>query len=150
VYYYVLNLQGDVMAILDSNGANVVSYQYSAWGTRSSVTGSKKDTLGVYNPLRYRGYVYDEELGLYYLQSRYYNPTWGRFINADALVSTGQGILGNNMVSDYLNHIRRGRGPMSLSEQPCHFDRAEGEWRNPFLSVIKENGFFDSALLRSE
>jgi RHS repeat-associated protein len=54
-------------------------------------------TLGLYNPLRYRGYVYDTELGLYYLQSRYYNPTWGRFINADALVSTGQGILGNNM-----------------------------------------------------
>ena len=44
------------------------------------------------------------ETGLYYLQSRYYNPTWGRFINADALVSTGQGILGNNMFAYCLNN----------------------------------------------
>ena len=54
-------------------------------------------TLGAQNPLRYRGYVYDTETGLYYLQSRYYNPTWGRFINADGYASTGQGIIGNNM-----------------------------------------------------
>jgi len=48
-------------------------------------------------PLRYRSYVYDTETGFYYLQSRYYDPTIGRFINADGLVSTGQGLLGNNM-----------------------------------------------------
>jgi RHS repeat-associated protein len=54
-------------------------------------------TLGQLNPLRYRGYVYDTETGLYYLQSRYYNPEIGRFINADAFAATGQGILGNNM-----------------------------------------------------
>ncbi len=54
-------------------------------------------TLGANNPLRYRGYVYDRETGLYYLQSRYYNPKIGRFINADAFTSTGQGLLGNNM-----------------------------------------------------
>ena len=54
-------------------------------------------TLGTHNPLRYRGYVFDQETGLYYLQSRYYDPEMGRFINADAYTSTGQGILGNNM-----------------------------------------------------
>jgi len=54
-------------------------------------------TLGIYNPLRYRGYVYDTETRLYYLQSRYYDPALGRFISADAFASTGQGILGNNM-----------------------------------------------------
>lgn len=54
-------------------------------------------TLGLHNPLRYRGYVYDNETELYYLQSRYYDPDVGRFINADAFASTGQGILGNNM-----------------------------------------------------
>ncbi len=54
-------------------------------------------TLGIYNPLRYRGYVYDTDTGLYYLQSRYYNPEMGRFLNADSYASTGQGILGNNM-----------------------------------------------------
>ena len=60
--------------------------------------------LGFYNPLRYRGYVYDNETGLYYLQSRYYDPEICRFLNADALVSTGQGLLGNNMFAYCLNN----------------------------------------------
>ena len=60
------------------------------------------------NPLRYRGYVYDTETELYYLQSRYYDPELGRFINADALVSTGQGVLGNNMFAYCRNNpVRR-------------------------------------------
>ena len=54
-------------------------------------------TIGQKNPLRYRGYYYDEETGFYYLQSRYYDPVVRRFINADGYVSTGQGILANNM-----------------------------------------------------
>ena len=54
-------------------------------------------TLGTKNPLRYRGYVYDNDTQLYYCQSRYYDPALGRFLNADAFASTGQGILGNNM-----------------------------------------------------
>jgi len=104
VYYYVTNLQGDVVALLDSTGAQVVGYTYDAWGRLLSTTGSKASTLGLYNPLRYRGYVYDRETGLYYLQSRYYNPTIGRFINADAFTSTGQGLLGNNMFIYCLNN----------------------------------------------
>ena len=51
----------------------------------------------VYNPFRYRGYYYDTETQLYYLQSRYYNPAWGRFLNVDAYISTGTGLLGYNM-----------------------------------------------------
>ncbi|WP_242865320.1 RHS repeat-associated core domain-containing protein [Clostridium sp. ATCC 25772] len=50
-------------------------------------------SLGEKNPYRYRGYRYDTETGYYYLQSRYYNPEWGRFLNVDGLVSTGQGML---------------------------------------------------------
>ena len=53
-------------------------------------------TLGTLNPFRYHGYVYDEETGLYYLQSRYYDPTTGRFVSADVMLSTGQGVLGHN------------------------------------------------------
>ena len=64
-----------------------------AWGNPLSEPTS---AIGQLNPLRYRGYVYDQETGLYYLQSRYYNPSWGRFINADGYISTGQGIVGNN------------------------------------------------------
>ncbi len=82
-YYYKTNLQGDVMGIVDGTGTEVVSYAYDAWGKLLSCTGTMADTLGTLNPLRYRGYVYDTETELYYLQSRYYNPEWGRFINAD-------------------------------------------------------------------
>ena len=103
-YYYITNLQGDVVGIADSTGTVVVSYTYEAWGKPLSITGSMADTLGVRNPLRYRGYVYDQETGLYYLQSRYYDPEIGRFINADTLVSTGQGLLGNNMFAYCLNN----------------------------------------------
>ena len=103
-YYYVQNLQGDVVALVDSaNGNTVVTYTYDAWGNVLSVGGSLASTLGAQNPFRYRGYVYDTETKLYYLQSRYYNPEMGRFISADALVSTGQGILGNNMFA-YCNN----------------------------------------------
>ena len=66
-------------------------------GNILSTSGSLSDTLGKSNPLRYRGYVFDQDTGLYYLQSRYYDPEMGRFINADAFTSTGQGLLGNNM-----------------------------------------------------
>ena len=97
VYIYVRNLQGDIVAILDTAGNLVVEYSYDAWGNLLTCTGSMASTLGLDNPLRYRGYVYDTETGLYYLQSRYYNPKWGRFINADAFPSTGQSFTGNNM-----------------------------------------------------
>ena len=95
-YYYATNLQGDIVAILDDSGNAVVEYTYNAWGKLLSTTGSMATTLGIHNPLRYRGYVYDNETSLYYLQSRYYDPQLGRFINADAFAATGQGLLGNN------------------------------------------------------
>ncbi len=66
-----------------------MEYTYDAWGTPLSKSGSLADTLGTLNPYRYRGYIYDEETGLYYVSSRYYDPTVSRFINADKeLVAT--------------------------------------------------------------
>jgi len=102
-YFYLTNLQGDVTAIVSVNGNIVVEYTYDAWGNVLSIEGVRKDNLGKLNPLRYRGYVYDEETGLYYLQSRYYDPEIGRFINADGYTSTGQGFVGNNMFA-YCNN----------------------------------------------
>ena len=96
-YFYTVNLQGDVMAIVDATGTAVVSYAYDAWGNILSVTGTMADTLGESNPLRYRGYVYDNETELYYLQSRYYDPTVCRFINGDVLISIAQGFSGHNV-----------------------------------------------------
>jgi len=87
-YGYVKNLQGDVIGIVNASGAYVVQYAYDAWDRLLSKTGSMAATLGTLNPFRYRGYVYDEETGLYYLRSRYYNPVWCRFLNAD-LIYTG-------------------------------------------------------------
>lgn len=127
-YHYELNLQGDVVAIISKAGERVVEYTYDAWGNVLSITGSAADTIGVNNPLRYRGYVYDRETELYYLQSRYYDPEMGRFINADAFASTGQGLLGNNMFA-YCNN-----NPI------CRID-ATG---SSFLSVV--GGFIGGAV----
>ena len=94
VYYYVLNAQGDVVRIVDGSRNVVASYSYDPWGKLLSSSG----TLANVNPLRYRGYYYDSETGFYYLQSRYYDPEIGRFINADSYASTdATGLLSTNM-----------------------------------------------------
>ena len=98
-YYYVLNLQGDVVKLIQANGHIVAQYTYDAWGYILSSGGN----LAEVNPLRYRGYYYDNETGFYYLQSRYYDPANRRFINADRHMSTGQGFVGTNMFA-YCNN----------------------------------------------
>ena len=102
-YYYVLNLQGDVVKLIHYipgfEYESVATYEYDAWGNIVSSSGR----LAEINPLRYRGYYYDSETGFYYLQSRYYDPANRRFINADSLASTGQGSLGTNMFA-YCNN----------------------------------------------
>ena len=87
------------MSIESSDGTPVASYCYDAWGKILACDGA----LAELNPLRYRGYVYDQETGFYYLQSRYYDPTVCRFINADCYASTGHGIAGYNMFA-YCNN----------------------------------------------
>ena len=82
-YAYVKNLQGDVIAILDAAGNVVVSYAYDAWGAPIGKSGAPAETLGTVQPFRYRGYVYDEETGMYYLQIRFYSPVLSRFLTND-------------------------------------------------------------------
>ena len=96
-YYFRKNFRNDVLAILNASGEVVVEYSYDPWGNILAVTGTLASTLGADNPFRYRGYYYDTETGFYYVSSRYYDPEVGRYLNADGYVSTGQGILGNNM-----------------------------------------------------
>ena len=102
-YYYVLNLQGDVVKLIHYipgfEYESVATYEYDAWGNIVSSSGR----LAEINPLRYRGYYYDNETGFYYLQSRYYDPANRRFISADVYASTGQGFLGTNMFA-YCNN----------------------------------------------
>ena len=87
MYFYVKNLQGDVIRIIDLAGTEVASYVYDAWGNIKDTKG--EPTIREINPIRYRGYVYDTETSLYYLQSRYYDPFTGRFLNADIYCDTG-------------------------------------------------------------
>ena len=99
-YIFRKNLQGDITGIYNSSAELIVEYTYSdAWGAGVTVSGSAASTIGMYNSFRYRGYYYDTESGLYYLNSRYYDPVACRFINADGYVSTGQGNSGHNMYS---------------------------------------------------
>ena len=96
-YFYLYNGQGDVTGILNSSGTQVVSYTYDAWGKPLTTTGSLASTIGQTNPIRYRGYYYDGESGLYYLQSRYYDPAIGRFINADGIIGANVGSASYNL-----------------------------------------------------
>ena len=81
-YFYRKNLQGDVTAIYNESGNKVGEYAYDAWGNCTVLSGAATDVVR-YNPIRYRGYYYDIETGLYYLNARYYNPQWRRFISPD-------------------------------------------------------------------
>ena len=104
MYYYLLNIQGDVIGLFNESGTRVVTYSYDAWGNTSITCTSTYTALSHFNPFRYRGYVYDEETGLYYLQSRYYNPLTGRFISADSYLVSGNHINGTNMFAYCLNN----------------------------------------------
>ena len=98
-YFFRRNLQGDIISILNTAGQTVVSYEYDPWGNILSTSGSMAATLGADNPFRYRGYYYDNESGFYYLQSRYYDPATGRFLNADdtAYIGASGTILGYSL-----------------------------------------------------
>ncbi len=116
-YYYALNSRGDVIGLYNSSGALIVNYKYDAYGKLLGITNSSGSTItakysyGVLNPLRYRSYVYDRETGLYYLQTRYYDPTTCRFINADRFISSiGTTTQGYNMFAYCFNN------PVNLSD----------------------------------
>ena len=103
VYTFMLNLQGDVVRILDVENGIVANYVYDAWGNILAITDANGNAITMathvanMNPIRYRGYFYDTEIGFYYCNSRYYDPGMRRFLNADGYVSTGQGFVGFNM-----------------------------------------------------
>ena len=97
-YYYRKNLQGDVIGILNQNGEEVAAYTYDAWGKHISITGDT--VIANVNPIRYCSYYYDTETGLYYLNSRYYDPEIKRFINSDdirVISETGLNVNGQNL-----------------------------------------------------
>ena len=148
VYYYITNMQGDVVRLVNAAGNTAAYYKYDPYGNAISASGSH----ATINPLRYRGYYYDTETGLYYCQSRYYDPAIGRFINADAYVSTGQGIIGCNMFA-YC-----GNNPVSFIDTEgcfankvamCKLDegvyvRHYGEGKAISLSIYNQSVYIDA------
>ena len=103
IYAYSKNLQGDIIGIFDNEMNEIVSYTYDSWGKVISIKDEDEkeitdpNHIGKINPYRYRSYRYDEETGLYYLNSRYYNPEWGRFLNADGLLKSSNSLLSHNL-----------------------------------------------------
>ncbi|MBQ4119512.1 MAG: RHS repeat-associated core domain-containing protein, partial [Clostridia bacterium] len=97
-FYFQKNLQGDIIAITDQNANVVARYSYDAWG-KCTITFGTNGVIAHINPFRYRGYYYDTETGLYYLQSRYYDPVVGRFVNGDMpeIAVFEQSVLGHNL-----------------------------------------------------
>jgi len=97
-YFCINNLQGDIVAQVDEDGTEVAKYEYDSYGNLLSSTGTVK------SPLTYRGYRYDWEIGLFYLNSRYYNPQTGRFISSDGLLGQTADILSTNMYAYCANN----------------------------------------------
>ena len=124
-YYFEKNIQGDVIGVYqkegDGNSATHIlaaRYSYDPYGNPTSMTNGAgtavsqtSNTIAAINPFRYRGYRYDGDTGLYYLQSRYYDPVSCRFVNADKYASTGYGTVGFNMFA-YCNN-----NPVSFADQ---------------------------------
>ena len=132
LYYYLVNAQGDVSAILDSGGKIAASYDYDAWGN-CTVYDSSDAAIGDLNPLRYRGYYYDAETGFYYVSSRYYDPEVGRWINADdAIAGVGGDIRGYNLFAYCMND------PVNMSDHTGHWPQWIKNAASAVVNAVKK------------
>ena len=102
IYYFIKNLQNDIIGIIDLNNNLVAKYEYDSFGNTLSIKDannqiiSNPNHIGLINPFRYRSYYYDDESNMYYINNRYYCPEWGRFLNADGIIGANQSVLGQN------------------------------------------------------
>lgn len=145
-YYYVRNAQNDIIGLIDEEAEEVVSYTYDSWGNIISIDGDFAETVGEKNPYRYRGYRYDEETGLYYLQSRYYNPEWGRFINADSEIYNGAELLAHNLFgycgNDPINFIDN-TGTARIPYIGMRYDRRQRIYYSNIYAPQRPFGYTD-------
>ena len=123
-YNYVRNAQNDIIGLIDKAGKRVVSYKYDSWGKTISSTGTLAATIGKKNPFRYRGYYFDAESGMYYLQSRYYDVEIRRFISMDSVLAAKKLVemdvfsyCGNNPIG-YLDDSGYGRSYVFYYNKP--------------------------------
>ena len=129
VFWFEKNMQGDIVAVYNESGTKLVSYTYDAWGSFSrTYHNDGQNTAAANNPFTYRGYYYDYDLKFYYLNSRYYDPYVGRFINSDSLIAGNSGsIHGHNLFVYCFNN------PISLTD-------SEGGWPEWVETSLKAIG----------
>ncbi len=113
-YHVVTNAQGDVIALYSWTGTKVAEYSYDAWGNCTIVSDTSGTGIATLNPFRYRSYYFDRDLGLYYLQSRYYDSETGRFINSDNVTDPSAGVMGYN------TYVYCGNNPVMSSDPSGH------------------------------
>lgn len=131
-YRYVRNIQGDIIAIVDTSGTTVVEYKYDPWGKNESVTGTLAVSVGRYNPFRYRGYIFDEETLMYYLKDRYYYPELRRFINADRVGERNLFLYCRN--SPVFRVDNDGN-----KSSACNFEQFQGKFGDKMSHVINQD-----------
>ena len=121
---------GNLLALLDSSGNIVVQYKYDAWGNHT-VTDANGNAItdanhiGNLNPFRYRGYYFDCETGFYFLQTRYYDPEVGRFLNMDSIEYANQNFINGINLYAYC-----GNSPVVIT------DPTGTNWWNDFCSRV--------------
>ena len=141
-YLYKKNLQGDVIAVYNTSGTKLVSYSYDAWGRILSTTyhNSGANTTATHNPMRYRGYYYDDDLDLYYLATRYYDPEVRRFVTADKILSNADGDLhGYNLYVYCFNN------PLAYTDYTGEWP----DWLDNIINTWTENSFVYNVLSKN-
>ena len=131
-FWFERNLQGDIVAVYNEDGTKVCTYTYDAWGnvTLTWVNSLATNLYAVYNPFKYRGYYHDTETGFYYLQSRYYDPEIGRYLNADSVIAgVGGSVQGYNLFAYCFNN------PVNMSDSSGHWP----QWIKDAASWVNNN-----------
>ena len=136
-YFYLTNQMGDVIGITDNTGSLIATYTYGAWGEVLAVTpatagNTAQIAIANTNPLRYRGYYFDQETGYYYLQSRFFVAQWGRFLLCDRF---------ENILSDN-NNINGANGYTYCDNNPLNYWDPYGEEKINIKNYMKKNGYY--------
>lgn len=154
-YMYVKNAQGDIVGITDPSGKMKVSYTYDPWvrliSVESDLDQYERD-IATLNPLRYRGYYYDTDTGLYYLQSRYYDPETGRFINADNVnyIGVSGTKVGYNPFAYCENDPINGLDPFGTITYAYIPKSKANNWSyiiNKAVSIYKSSGIYEQTYI---